>query len=79
MADLAPGSGPAVTAADWEWLRRAIELSRCCPPSASAFCVGTVIVAADLATQAMFIHPEAVVAMLLADLHTCIEGGWHDH
>ncbi len=47
MADQEPGSGPAATAADWEWLRQAIELSRCCPPSASAFCVGAVIVAAD--------------------------------
>jgi diaminohydroxyphosphoribosylaminopyrimidine deaminase / 5-amino-6-(5-phosphoribosylamino)uracil reductase len=47
MADLAPGSGPAATAADQEWLRQAIELSRCCPPSPSAFCVGAVIVAAD--------------------------------
>ena len=47
MADQEPGSGPFATAADWEWLRQAIELSRCCPPSASAFCVGAVIVAAD--------------------------------
>ena len=47
MADQKPGSGSIATAADWEWLRRAIELSRCCPPSASAFCVGAVIVAAD--------------------------------
>jgi len=47
MADQEPGSGPLATAADWEWLRRAIELSRCCPSSASAFCVGAVIVAAD--------------------------------
>ena len=47
MADQRPGSGPAATAADREWLRQAIELSRCCPPSASAFCVGAMIVAAD--------------------------------
>jgi diaminohydroxyphosphoribosylaminopyrimidine deaminase/5-amino-6-(5-phosphoribosylamino)uracil reductase len=32
---------------DREWLRQAIELSRRCAPSASAFCVGAVIVAAD--------------------------------
>lgn len=38
-------------------------------------CGANVIVAADLATQTMFIHPEAVVAMLLADLHTHIDGG----
>jgi len=47
LADPEPGSGPAATAADREWLRQAIDLSRCCPPSASAFCVGAVIVAAD--------------------------------
>jgi pyrimidine deaminase RibD-like protein len=52
MADLAPGSGPAATEADQEWLRQAIELSRSCPPSASAFCVGAVIVAADGGTIA---------------------------
>ncbi len=44
MADRAPGSGPDATAADWQWLRHAIELSRQCPPSPSAFCVGAVIV-----------------------------------
>ena len=47
MADQGPGSRPTATAGDWEWLRQAIELSWCCPPSASAFCVGAVIVAAD--------------------------------
>lgn len=47
MDDHRPGPGPIATAADWEWLRQAIKLSRCCPPSASAFCVGAVIVAAD--------------------------------
>ena len=47
MADHRPGSGPIATEADWEWLRQAIELSRCCPPSDTAFCVGAVIVAAD--------------------------------
>lgn len=52
MADQAPGSGPAATAADREWLRQAIGLSRDCPPSPSAFCVGAVIVAADGSTLA---------------------------
>lgn len=47
MDDHRPGPGPIATAADWEWLRQAIKLSRCCPPSASAFFVGAVIVAAD--------------------------------
>jgi diaminohydroxyphosphoribosylaminopyrimidine deaminase / 5-amino-6-(5-phosphoribosylamino)uracil reductase len=47
MADHRPGSGPIATSADREWLGQAIELSRCCPPSASAFCVGAVLVAAD--------------------------------
>ncbi|MFJ5923213.1 deaminase [Kitasatospora sp. NPDC092948] len=32
---------------DHEWLRRAIELSRRCPPSRTAFSVGAVIVSAD--------------------------------
>ncbi len=53
MADQAPGSGPVATGADREWLLQAIELSRRCPPSASAFCVGAVIVATgggDIAT-----------------------------
>ncbi|WP_432877828.1 deaminase [Kribbella sp. CA-245084] len=29
---------------DRHWLRQAIELSRSCPPSSSAFCVGAIIV-----------------------------------
>lgn len=52
MADHVPGPGAAATGADRHWLRQAIELSRSCPPSASAFCVGAVIVAADGATIA---------------------------
>jgi diaminohydroxyphosphoribosylaminopyrimidine deaminase / 5-amino-6-(5-phosphoribosylamino)uracil reductase len=52
VADQEPGSGPAATAADRQWLRQAIELSRCCPPSRSAFSVGAVIVAADGTTMA---------------------------
>ncbi len=52
MADQAPGSGPVATDADREWLLQAIGLSRRCPPSASAFCVGAVIVAADGGTIA---------------------------
>jgi pyrimidine deaminase RibD-like protein len=46
----APGGGPAANAADRRWLRQAIELSRRCPPSPSAFSVGAVIVAADGST-----------------------------
>ena len=38
MADQEPGPGAAATAADRGWLRQAIELSRRCPPSPSAFC-----------------------------------------
>ncbi len=46
--DLArPGTGSVVTPADRRWLRQAIELSRRCPPSPSAFCVGAVIVSRD--------------------------------
>lgn len=46
--DLArPGTGPMVTAADRRWLQYAIALSRRCPPSPVAFCVGAVIVGRD--------------------------------
>jgi len=38
-----PGSADA----DRHWLRAAIELSRRCPPSATAFSVGAVLVSAD--------------------------------
>jgi riboflavin-specific deaminase-like protein len=41
------GDSPAATAADRAWLAQAIELSRRCPPSPSAFSVGAVVVAAD--------------------------------
>ena len=43
----APGTGPEPTGADWAWLAQAIDLSRRCPPSPSAFAVGAVVVAAD--------------------------------
>jgi diaminohydroxyphosphoribosylaminopyrimidine deaminase/5-amino-6-(5-phosphoribosylamino)uracil reductase len=52
VADQAPGPGASVTDADREWLHQAIELSRSCPPSPSAFSVGAVIVAADGSTVA---------------------------
>jgi pyrimidine deaminase RibD-like protein len=52
VADQAPGPGAVVTDADREWLHQAIGLSRSCPPSPSAFCVGAVIVAADGSTVA---------------------------
>jgi diaminohydroxyphosphoribosylaminopyrimidine deaminase / 5-amino-6-(5-phosphoribosylamino)uracil reductase len=42
-----PGSGPVATAPDRRWLERAIELSRRCPPSHTAFAVGAVLVARD--------------------------------
>jgi pyrimidine deaminase RibD-like protein len=38
---------PPSAAADWYWLAEAVELSRRCPPSAAAFSVGAVLVAAD--------------------------------
>ncbi len=38
---------PASSDADRRWLLEAIELSYCCPPSASAFSVGAVVVAAS--------------------------------
>ncbi len=40
-----PARGDAGT--DYRWLSEAIELSRRCPPSRSAFSVGAVLVAAD--------------------------------
>jgi diaminohydroxyphosphoribosylaminopyrimidine deaminase / 5-amino-6-(5-phosphoribosylamino)uracil reductase len=40
----AAGPGEAQPQADLRWLREAIELSRRCPPSDSAFCVGAVLV-----------------------------------
>ena len=43
----APGTGAEATGADWAWLAQAIDLSRRCPPSPSAFAVGAVVVAAD--------------------------------
>jgi riboflavin-specific deaminase-like protein len=43
----APGGGQEATAADRAWLAAAIEASRRCPPSPSAFAVGAVVVAAD--------------------------------
>ena len=42
-----PAGGPLVPGqpdADLHWLRQAVELSRDCPPSASAFSVGAVLV-----------------------------------
>jgi riboflavin-specific deaminase-like protein len=47
-----PGAGAEVTGADRAWLAQAIELSRRCPPSLSAFAVGAVVVAADGAVLA---------------------------
>ena len=38
---------PARPDADLHWLHEAIKLSRCCPPSATAFSVGAVLIAAD--------------------------------
>jgi 5-amino-6-(5-phosphoribosylamino)uracil reductase len=43
----APGTGAEATVADRAWLAQTIGLSRRCPPSPSAFCVGAVVVAAD--------------------------------
>jgi diaminohydroxyphosphoribosylaminopyrimidine deaminase / 5-amino-6-(5-phosphoribosylamino)uracil reductase len=42
-----PADVPGRPDADLRWLRQAIELSRRCPPSASAFSVGAVLVGAD--------------------------------
>lgn len=42
-----PGTGADTEPADRVWLERAVELSRACPPSGTAFSVGAVLVAAD--------------------------------
>jgi diaminohydroxyphosphoribosylaminopyrimidine deaminase / 5-amino-6-(5-phosphoribosylamino)uracil reductase len=55
----APGTGPAASAADRAWLARAIDLSRRCPPSRTAYAVGAVIVAADGAVLATGYSREA--------------------
>ena len=47
-----PGVGAAASAADQGWLAQAIDLSRRCPPSRTAYAVGAVIVAADSAVLA---------------------------
>jgi pyrimidine deaminase RibD-like protein len=41
------GALPGLPDADLRWLREAIELSRRCPPSASAFSVGAILVGTD--------------------------------
>ena len=46
-ADLVPGPDGQLSAADRHWLGQAIELSRRCPASASAYCVGAVLVGGD--------------------------------
>ncbi len=45
--DLAPGPDGQLNVADAHWLRQAIGLSRQCPPSPSAYCVGAVLVSRD--------------------------------
>jgi diaminohydroxyphosphoribosylaminopyrimidine deaminase / 5-amino-6-(5-phosphoribosylamino)uracil reductase len=51
QTDAEPGSGAGpdyrAPGADRRWLADAIELSRRCPPSATAFSVGAVLVSAD--------------------------------
>jgi diaminohydroxyphosphoribosylaminopyrimidine deaminase/5-amino-6-(5-phosphoribosylamino)uracil reductase len=47
LASLSSVSQPARTDVDRHWLSAAIELSLRCPPSATAFSVGAVLVAAD--------------------------------
>ncbi|MEU3843967.1 dihydrofolate reductase family protein [Streptomyces sp. NPDC028635] len=46
-APTAPGTGTGAAPADRHWLRLACELAERCPPSATAFSVGAVVVAAD--------------------------------
>jgi riboflavin-specific deaminase-like protein len=42
-----PGAGDETADADHRWLRQAVELSRRCPPSHTAFSVGAVLVSRD--------------------------------
>ena len=42
-----PGSVSGATEADRRWLREAIDLSRKCTPTDTAYCVGAIVVAAD--------------------------------
>ena len=63
-ADRVPGRAGGATDADRDWLARAIGLSRRCPPSATAFSVGAVVVADD--------------GSVLATGYSR-EGGPHDH
>lgn len=42
-----PGTGDEATGADRRWLSQAIELSRRCPPSPTAFSVGAILVSRD--------------------------------
>jgi len=48
-------AGSAYTDADLRWLREAIELSRCSPPSDTAFSVGAVLVSGDQARESSVI------------------------
>jgi diaminohydroxyphosphoribosylaminopyrimidine deaminase/5-amino-6-(5-phosphoribosylamino)uracil reductase len=48
-------AGSAHTDADLRWLREAIELSRRCPPSDTAFSVGAALVSGDQARQSLVI------------------------
>jgi diaminohydroxyphosphoribosylaminopyrimidine deaminase/5-amino-6-(5-phosphoribosylamino)uracil reductase len=50
---------PGTPGADAHWLAAAIELSRRCPPSATAFSVGALLVAADGAVMATGYSREA--------------------
>ena len=48
----APGAGAVANAADRGWLAQAIDLSRRCPPSRTAYAVGAIVVAAGGAVLA---------------------------
>jgi diaminohydroxyphosphoribosylaminopyrimidine deaminase / 5-amino-6-(5-phosphoribosylamino)uracil reductase len=52
LTDRVPGEDGRLNVADRHWLHEAIELSRRCPPSASAYCVGAVLVSSDGAVLA---------------------------
>jgi diaminohydroxyphosphoribosylaminopyrimidine deaminase / 5-amino-6-(5-phosphoribosylamino)uracil reductase len=67
---------------DRRWLRTAIELSRLCPPSATAYSVGAVIVGRDgqewsrgySRDRAPFLHAEESALAKLTDSRTDLSG-----
>lgn len=58
----------AATQADRAWMRQAIDLSKLCPPAASAYSVGAIIVGSDGETDAHVHAEESALAKLAGDV-----------